>query len=112
MVPEAFQFTITLPADHESLPLFHELSRSMSRYLGLAETEARQVGDMLDRLVADRAKWLEPGAAPISVSFERPQTASTVTVEVAPSPGERPAGAARGDGHSRVRLSWRVRDDA
>jgi hypothetical protein len=112
MVREAFQFTITLPAHAEALPLFHELSRSMSRYLGLDEAEARQVDDMLDRLVADRAKQLQPGAGPISVSFVRPQTASTVTVEVTSSPGERPGGAPREDGHSRVRLSWRVSDDA
>ena len=111
MVREPFQFTITLPADAEALPLFHELSRSMSRYLGLEEAEARQVGDMLDRLVADRVKGPGPGAGPISVSFERPQTASTVTVEVTSSPLERPGGAPAGDGHSRVRLSWRVRDD-
>jgi hypothetical protein len=112
MVREAFQFTITLPADAEALPLFHELSRSMSRYFGLEEDEARQVGDVLDRLVTDRVKQVAPGGGPISVSFERPQTASTVTVEVTSSSGGRHAGAAHGDGHARVRLSWRVRDDA
>ena len=111
MVPEAFQFTITVPADAEALPLFHELSRSLSRYLGLEEAEARQVGDMLDRLMAGRVTGPGP-SGPISVSFERPQTASTVTVEVTSSPVERPGGAAAGDGHSRVRLSWRVREDA
>jgi hypothetical protein len=111
MVREAFQFTITLPADAEALPLFHELSRSMSRYLGLEEAEARQVGDMLDRLLAGRANGPEP-RGPTSVSFERPQTASTVTVEVISSPVGRPGGTPAADGHSRVRLSWRVRDDA
>jgi hypothetical protein len=111
MVREAFQFTITLPADAEALPLFHELSRSMSRYLGLEEAEARQVGDMLDRLMAGRAN--RPGPrGPTSVTFERPQTASTVTVEVTSPPVERPGGTPAADGHSRVRLSWRVRDDA
>ena len=111
MVREAFQFTITLPADAEALPLFHELSGSMSRYLGLEEAEARQVGDMLDRLVADRAIGSGP-SGPISVSFERPQTASTVTVEMTSSAVDRSGGAPAADGHSRIRLSWRVRDEA
>ena len=111
MVREAFQFTITLPADAEALPLFHELSRSLARYLGLEEAEARQVRDMLDRVVADRANGPEPGG-PTSVSFERSETASTVTVEVTSSAVERPGGTRAADGHSRIRLSWRVRDDA
>ena len=111
MVREAFQFTITLPADAEALPLFHELSRSMARHLGLDEAEARQVGDMLDRLMAGRANGREPGG-PTSVSFERPETASTVTVEVTSSPVAPRGGTSAADGHSRVRLSWRVRDDA
>jgi hypothetical protein len=112
MVREAFQFTITLPASAEALPLFHELSRSMARYLGLEEAEARQVGDMLDRLLADRVKGPASAAGPISVSFERPQTGATVTVEMTSSPTERPGGAPADDGHSPMRLSWRVREDA
>ena len=112
MVREAFQFTITLPADAEALPLFHELSRSMSRYLGLEEAEARQVGDMLDRLLAGRANGPEP-TEPTERELRAPADRfhcdrRSDLVSRSSGPAARPPPMA----HSRVRLSWRVRDDA
>jgi hypothetical protein len=119
MVLDTFVFTISLPTDAASLSLFREVSGHMARYLGLPEEEARQAREVLEHLVADRLKQLPAGGEAIRVSFARPHTASTVTVEVvsAAVPGDPLArdataiGPARDDGHSRIRLSWRVHDD-
>jgi len=120
MVLDSFVFTISLSADADVLGLFRTVSGHMARYLGLPEEEARQASDMLDRVVAGRLKLLSTGAEPIQVRFERPHTANTVTVDVmsAAVPGDPSAadassiGPTRENGHSRIRLSWRVHDEA
>jgi hypothetical protein len=118
MVLDKFLFTMTLPPDADLLPLLRAVSGHMARYLGLPEDEARQARDVLHHVVADRLAQLGGGAEPINVTFERPHTAGTVTVVVRssavpddPPPASAPGiGPLRDDGHSRIRLSWRVHD--
>ena len=118
MALDTFVFTISLPTDPDSLALSREVSGFVAQYLGLPENDARQASETLDRLVADSLKQLPAGAGPSSVNFG-PDTASTVTVDVQPAavPGDstdadEPAVApAHGDGHSRIRLTWRVHDE-
>lgn len=119
MALDTFVFTIALPADDDLLSLVREVSGHMTRYLGLSEDDARQARDVLDGVVATRLKQLN-GTGPIVVRFERPPTGSTVQVEVTsaalpggdspPAPEARGVGSTGEDGHSVVRLSWRVHE--
>jgi hypothetical protein len=120
MALDTFVFTISLPIDADSLALVREVSGYMAQYLGLPEEDARQAREMLDCLVADRLKQLPADAGPMRVSFGRPHAASTVIVDVlsAALPGDprdadesavAPAGE---DGHSRIRMTWRVHDES
>ena len=119
MALDSFVFTISLPTDPDSLALSREVSGYMAHYLGLPEDDARQASEMLDRLVADRLKQPPAGGGPTRVRFGRPDTGSTVTVDVlsaavpgdSPDAGESAVAPAREDGHSRIRLTWRVHDE-
>lgn len=111
MALDTFTFAIALPAGRDSLAIFREVSGLMSRYIGLAETDARNAGAALDKLVEER---LEAGG-PVEVTFSR-SAASFVTVDVdGPAlPGDEAIGESAGavaqsDGQrSRLRLVWTV----
>jgi len=119
MALDSFVFTITLPRDASLLALLNEVSGHMSAYLDLPEDEARDARGVLERLVAERLAQPDNGTGPISVRFERPNTAMTVTVEVRSSGRdgtEREGGAPSVDpaghnGQPPVHLSWRLRED-
>jgi hypothetical protein len=114
---DTFEFGIALPPEPDSLHLFEELSRQMSRYIGLDEQAAASAGAVLNRLVAER---LDAGGA-VEVTFSRPFVSASVNVEVSgPAlPGDENLAAATGaevtaetDGtRSRLRLAWDVPND-
>jgi hypothetical protein len=114
MALDPFVFTVTLPARPESVALFREISAQMSRYIGLGAAEARQAGEVLNRLLADRIARVGEKGGPISVSFERPLEEDTVSVEIAsadvPGAGDpsEPSMVSthREGGILRLRLTW------
>ena len=113
MALDPFVFTVTLPPRPESVALFREISAQMSRYIGLGVAEAREAGEVLNRLLADRIARVGESGGPISISFERPQEEERVSVEIASAdvPGaDDPRAPAvistRRDGILRVRLTW------
>jgi hypothetical protein len=113
MALDTFVFAIVLPPAGDSLPLFEELSRQMSRYIGLPDDVSNKAAGALNRLVAER---LEAGA-PVEVIFERPHVDAPITIDiVGPSlPGDAALAATAGatlvetdDARSRLRFSWIV----
>ena len=108
---DTFTFAIELPPGPDSLKMFREVSGLMSRYIGLPESEARNAGATLDKLVEER---LAAGGT-VEVRFAR-SSGDALTIDVTgPSlPGDdaiaEGAGAtatAQSDGQrSRLRLVW------
>jgi len=119
MAATSFEFTITIPCEHDLVPLVHDVSGEMSRYVGLSESDARQAGELVTRLVSDRFKALGPGRGPISLRFERSSADDPVSIELTSPAGPddhvwaASVGAMhhRDGGLSRVRLEWRVTDE-
>ena len=111
MALDTFTFAIALPPGRDSLEMFREVSGLMSRYIGLPESEARNAGAALDKLVEER---LAAGGT-VEVRFAR-TSGDAVTIDVTgPAlPGDdaiaEGAGAtaiAQSDGQqSRLRLVW------
>jgi hypothetical protein len=114
MALDTFVFTVTLPPRPESVALFREISAHMSRYIGLGPAAAEEAGEVLNRLLADRIARVGEAGGPIRISFERPQEAETVSVEIAtadvPGGGDPVASALvstrREGGVLRLRLTW------
>ena len=116
MALDTFTFAIALPPDPDSLAMFREVSGLMSRYIGLPESEARNAGAALDKLVEERLA----AGGPVEVTFSRSAT-PFVTIDVAgPAlPGDETIGesvgattVAQSDGQrSRLRLLWTVSRD-
>jgi hypothetical protein len=119
MASTIFEFTITIPCKGDLVPLVHDVSGEMSRYVGLSESEARQAGALLTRLVTDRFEALGPGRGPISLRFERSSADEPVSVELTSpaAPGDEAWAKSVGGRHhrdgslSRLRLEWRVTDE-
>ena len=120
MASTTFEFTICIPCDDELLPLVHDVSGEMSRYVGLSESEARRAGDLVTRLVTDRVAALGANGGHISLRFERSSADDPVRIELT-SPAvpndeawARKLGAMhhRDGSLSRLRLEWRVTDQA
>ena len=65
MALDTFTFAIELPPGPDSLAMFREVSGLMSRYIGLPESEARNAGAALDKLVEERLA----AGGPVEVTF-------------------------------------------
>jgi hypothetical protein len=119
MPSASFEFTITIPCEDDLVPLVHDVSGEMSRYVGLSEPDARQAGELVTRLVTDRLKALGPGGGPISLRFERSSADEPVSIELTSpaAPADDHWAARVGALHhrdgslSRVRHEWRVTDE-
>jgi hypothetical protein len=112
----SFRFTIALPPDAGYSGLFREVADQMSRYIGFADEQASQAGDLLARLVAERLERASETGETVTVTFERPAAGTPVTVEVS-GPGLAMDAALagglvveQGGGHTRLRLAFQPRD--
>jgi hypothetical protein len=113
-----FRFTIALPPDAGYAALFRDLANQMALFIGLAEQEAEQAGDVLARLVTERLRRASDTGDTVTISFERPDDQGPVTVEVSgpgvASDAALAAGAGlvveQAGGRTRLHLAWQPRD--